>query len=292
VHYHGGGWVLGQPEMFRKLLVHLASELNIFIVSVDYRLAPEFKYPAPFDDCLLTTVSLMKAAKDFGVDPSRIVICGDSAGGNLAAAVTLKLQNDKKYADLPKVKMVALFYPVLQSFDFNLPSYQQNHLDPLLNRPEMIAFWSYYVTGGLNFLQEAAANNHTNVAVQQKLHGKVDWELIPANYRQGFTKKVAIGDKEAVKAYQASFTDHHISPLIASDSLLKNFPATYLMTCEFDVLRDESLILKERLLKLGVSVTHLNSKYYHGVLSLYNMAMAESVEALEDFINFWKKSSL
>jgi len=281
---------MGQPEMFRNTFVHLAKELNIFIVSVDYRLAPEFKYPTPLDDCVSTTVMLIKDAKNFGVDPERIAIGGDSAGGNLAAAVALKLHNDAKYADLPKLKLVALFYPVLQSFDFNLPSYQQNRFDPCLTPSEMIWFWSLYLNGKMEYLKEALVNNHTNVALHQKLSSKVDWELIPANYRKGFTKKVAIGDKEAVKAFQASFSDPYIAPLIASDIQLKNYPPTYLLTCEFDVLRDEGLILKQRLLNLGVPVTHLNSRFYHAVFSMFDMGIGESVEAVNHFINFWKNN--
>lgn len=89
LHIHGGGYVLGAPEMADARNVSLASRLGITILSVDYRLAPEHPIPAPLDDCYAALAWLSTNAERLGVDPRKIAIGGESAGGGLAAATAL-----------------------------------------------------------------------------------------------------------------------------------------------------------------------------------------------------------
>ncbi|SEN56252.1 acetyl esterase [Mesobacillus persicus] len=88
VYYHGGGWVIGNIETHDALCHTVAAESGCIVVSVDYGLAPESKFPEPVEDAYLAAKWAYEHASEIGVDPKRIAVGGDSAGGNLAAAVT------------------------------------------------------------------------------------------------------------------------------------------------------------------------------------------------------------
>jgi acetyl esterase len=111
VYFHGGAWVAGSPASHRKL-THRFAEGGALVVSVDYRLAPEHPFPAAFDDCVFAVDWAFEHARDYGGDPARIAIGGDSAGGNLAAAVAIELAQRKRG---PRVEAAVLIYGV---FDF------------------------------------------------------------------------------------------------------------------------------------------------------------------------------
>ena len=89
VFFHGGGWVIGDLESHDVVCRKLAHESELIVISVDYRLAPEHKFPAAVDDAILATKWIAANAKQHGIDASRLIVGGDSAGGNLAAVVAL-----------------------------------------------------------------------------------------------------------------------------------------------------------------------------------------------------------
>ena len=91
VYLHGGGWVLLSPDSHARLTKQFAVGAGAIVVSVDYRLAPENPYPAPLDDCVAAFRWVREKAASLGGDPARVSVGGDSAGGNLAAATTLRL---------------------------------------------------------------------------------------------------------------------------------------------------------------------------------------------------------
>jgi acetyl esterase len=93
VYLHGGGWICGSPKTHQKLGYRFA-EAGYLVFNVDYRLAPEHPFPAPFEDCLAAARFAAREAKRFGGDAARLAIGGDSAGGNLAAAVAAALAGD------------------------------------------------------------------------------------------------------------------------------------------------------------------------------------------------------
>ncbi|MFB5083163.1 alpha/beta hydrolase, partial [Symbiobacterium thermophilum] len=108
LYFHGGGWVLGSPDTVHATCALLANRAGAVVVSVDYRLAPEHKFPAAAEDCYAATVWVAENARTIGGDPRRIAVAGDSAGGNLAAVVSL-MARDKGYPDLA---YQVLIYPV------------------------------------------------------------------------------------------------------------------------------------------------------------------------------------
>jgi acetyl esterase len=111
VYLHGGGWVCGSPRTHRKLGMRFA-EAGYVVVNVEYRLAPEHAFPAPFDDCVTAVKWAAREAARWGGDGARLAIGGDSAGGNLAAAVAAALAGDPS---APKLRAALLIYGV---FDF------------------------------------------------------------------------------------------------------------------------------------------------------------------------------
>jgi acetyl esterase/lipase len=109
LYIHGGGFVLGRPEMADDYLAGLAQELEILIVAVDYRLAPEHPFPVPLEDCYQALKWIFEQSSSLHVDPTRVVIMGHSAGGGLAAATAI-LARDKGEHQLAGLLMV---YPML-----------------------------------------------------------------------------------------------------------------------------------------------------------------------------------
>lgn len=108
VYFHGGGWVIGDLDSHDWLCRAVANAANCAVVSVDYRLAPEHRFPAAFDDAVTATQWVAAHATMLNVDPSRISVGGDSAGGNLAATVALALRDDAKV----KLRAQVLTYPI------------------------------------------------------------------------------------------------------------------------------------------------------------------------------------
>jgi acetyl esterase len=108
VYFHGGGWVIGDIETHDVVCRQITAESGVSVVSVDYRLAPEHKFPAPLDDAWAATRWIVAHAAELGIDGTRLAVGGDSAGGNLAAVVALMARD----AGGPAIRLQVLTYPV------------------------------------------------------------------------------------------------------------------------------------------------------------------------------------
>jgi acetyl esterase len=109
LHIHGGGWALGDRDSYARVCRAYCAEAGAIVVDVDYRRAPEHRYPAALDDCEAALHWVEANAASLGGDPARVVVTGDSAGGNLAAALCLRRP--------AKVALQLLVYPVLTAAD-------------------------------------------------------------------------------------------------------------------------------------------------------------------------------
>lgn len=107
LYLHGGGWVIGNLQSHDEICRWFANEAGCVVVCPDYRLAPEHKFPAGLTDCLEALNFMANCAADLGIDPQRIAVAGDSAGGNLASVVALVSRSDQ----VPSVAAQLLFYP-------------------------------------------------------------------------------------------------------------------------------------------------------------------------------------
>ncbi|MGH8355207.1 MAG: alpha/beta hydrolase, partial [Pseudomonas sp.] len=142
LYLHGGGWVLGDLDSHDFITADLAARLNAVVIAVDYRLAPEHPFPAAFDDCLAVWQALGAEQRALELDPARLAVAGDSAGGNLAAALCLALRD----AGEPLPCGQALLYPGLGG-DPDLPSRSQCADAPLLSAADLDCYLALYLPG-------------------------------------------------------------------------------------------------------------------------------------------------
>lgn len=202
VYYHGGGWVIGDLDTHDHICRRLANEVDCVVLSVDYRLAPEHPFPAPLNDCYAALEWAVANAGDLGIDANRIAVGGDSAGGNLSAAVAIRARDESG----PKLLMQLLIYPVTCS-EMSLPSYEENAEGYMLTRDAMVWFWDLYLRNR--------------------------------------------GDRSNPLA----------APLYLDD--FSKLPAAYIITAEYDPLRDEGEAYAQHLTDAGVAVTCIR---YDGVI--------------------------
>ena len=129
VYFHGGGWVIANKEVYDGGARGIAKQANAVVVSVDYRLAPEHKFPAAWDDALASYKWVLANAKQLNGDAKRVALAGESAGGNLAIATAIAARD----AGLQKPAHVLAVYPVTQT-SLNTESYIENAIAVPLNR--------------------------------------------------------------------------------------------------------------------------------------------------------------
>jgi acetyl esterase len=202
VWFHGGGWVIGDLETADVPARSLTNRAGCVTVSVDYRLAPEHRFPAAPEDCYAVTRYVEENAAQFNAGPGRIAVGGDSAGGNLAAVVA-QMARDRGG---PPLVFQLLVYPVT-SFDFGTASYRDNAEGYALTRASMEWFWSHYVADEVEARRPLA------------------------------------------------------SPLRADT--LAGLPPAFVITAEFDPLRDEGEAYAARLREEGVRTDH---RRYDGMI--------------------------
>jgi len=140
VYFHGGGWVVGSINTVDASCRALTNLADCMVISADYRLAPEDKFPAAVDDCYAATRWVALNAAVLNGDASRIAVGGESAGANLAAAVTLKAQE----SGLPPLAYQLLMYPVT-AHAFDMPSHKENAEGYFLTTEMMAWFWDQYL---------------------------------------------------------------------------------------------------------------------------------------------------
>jgi len=143
LYFHGGGWVVGSIDSHDGYCRSLANHSRIPVVSVDYRLAPEAPFPAALEDCYAAAKWLSEQADSLALDRSRLAVAGDSAGGNLAAVVSLGARERGEFALAGQV----LIYPITDC-DFQTPSYLENSDGCYLTRDAMRWFWKQYLPEG------------------------------------------------------------------------------------------------------------------------------------------------
>ena len=142
VYFHGGGWVIGDLDTHESLCRDLANAAGCVVVAVDCRLAPEHKFPAAVEDCLAATLWVAQEADTLGIDPERLAVGGDSAGGNLAAVVSLLARD----LGAPRLRYQALLYPAVDCAMAHA-SHDRFAEGYLLTRPTMRWFYDHYLRG-------------------------------------------------------------------------------------------------------------------------------------------------
>src|SRR5215213_2858682 len=229
VYFHGGGWVLGSHETDDPFCRDLCVRSDMVIVSVDYRHAPEARFPAAADDAFAALQWIAAHTQELGGIPGELMVAGWSAGGNLAAVVS-RLARD---AGGPDIAGQLLITPVTDC-DLDTGSYKENAEGYVLTKPLMEWFWDYY-------------------------------------------------------ADEADRTSPLCSPLKAAD--LSHLPPAFIVTAEFDPLRDEGNAYAAALQEAGVPVTLLAARgHTHTSLSMVDVILsgaairAQMADALKSFV--------
>ncbi|MER7475698.1 alpha/beta hydrolase [Micromonospora sp. NPDC000018] len=230
VFFHGGGYVLGDLDSHDGLARSLANGSQSVVVSVDYPLAPENKFPAPVNAGYAATKWVADNADELGADPARLAVAGDSAGGNLAAVVTLKARTAKQ----PHIAFQLLIYPDL---DFRRSNHSITEL----------------------------AGKYGNITREAQ-----DW----------FMNHYITTEDDKL--------DPLVSPLLEPD--LTGLPPAFIITAEYDALRDEGEEYGQRLAAAGVPVT---VKRYDGMIHEFlrhpfhdaKVAIADATVALKNFFD-------
>lgn len=174
LYFHGGGWVLGDLETHDTMCGRLAAESGLIVISVDYRRAPEHPYPAPLEDCTDAAAFVTEHAAELGCDENRLIVAGDSAGGNLAAALALATRDAlDEGADSPIIGQL-LLYPALNN-DYETDSYIQFAEGFGLTRHIMVWFWNQY-------LGDQTPNAGTTPALAETLANLPPTHVVTAEY--------------------------------------------------------------------------------------------------------------
>jgi acetyl esterase len=231
VYFHGGGFVLGDLEMVDAACRHLSLASNSIVLSVDYRLAPEHKFPAAPEDCLAATRWAGEHAAEIGADGKRMALAGDSAGGCLATLTAMRIRDEGG----PKLRGQLLNCPWLDH-DVTRPSYRENAEGYFLELETVNWFAGHY-------LRTPADRTHA-----------------------------------------------HAAPMNAAN--LKGLPPAYVLTAQYDPLRDEGEIFADKLAAAGVPVV---KKRYSDMIHDFPCLLLDIVpEAAEELAaqGAWLKARL
>ncbi|KAM9443990.1 LOW QUALITY PROTEIN: arylacetamide deacetylase-like 4 [Clarias gariepinus] len=285
LYYHGGGWVFGSIKLYDEVCQHIAKKTDTVVVSVGYRLAPEHRFPAELDDCELTTRHFLSVAAEFNVDPFRVALGGDSAGGNLQRLAT------SPDGQLPSPCGLVLIYPPLQMADFNLPSYRQYHAVPVVSRARAVFYFLQYLNGDMSVCQDVLEGRH--IPAELKLHYSkwLDPSNLPPEFQDDGKQVLATHDGEVHHIVKDGLKPG-ISPLLAKDEVLRLTPPTFILTCQYDVVRDDGILFRQRLQDLGVKVTwHHVPDGFHGIMSFFGngiLTFPAGVRAMEQIVSYVK----
>jgi acetyl esterase len=140
LYFHGGGWVRGDKDAFDRVVREIANGADAAVVFVDYTRSPEARFPVAIEEAYAATEYIAANGGGLNLDPTRIAVAGDSAGGNMAAAVTLLA----KERSGPHITFQVLFNPATNA-RFDTPSYEQFATSYFLTREAMKWYWNHYL---------------------------------------------------------------------------------------------------------------------------------------------------
>jgi len=263
VYYHGGGFVVLDVENYNGLLSNMANQLGCVVFSPEYRLAPETPFPGGDTDVAEATKYIFENSEYFAIDPEKIVLTGDSAGGFFTLVTWYRLRDFFKQMGV-QPSLLSFIYPAL-GYRFDSPSYQKNQNAPLLTRDDA---HFYYLCHG-----DFERNEQNFNLLRHQLH--FDWDKLSDDFKSRtdpwkWLTREQIGD--AIKPNEAEFRKEFTpeeqkfrermtkyvesvewTPLSMSDEHLKQLPDCQFYTAQYDVLKNDGDILHARLKSLEKS---------------------------------------
>ena len=275
-------------------------------------MAPENPYPIPTDDCYRVTKHVIQNPAKFDADISRLVIAGDSAGGDAASVVMAKIIKEK----LQKPKIQVLIYPWLQKFYTKLPAYTRYGLTGIIGSSKMTLskFASWYL-GITNITEELVQvyrdseilNLIENESDRKFILDNIDVNKIPAEYKPDESyyktqskvvipklKETSLLKRDPVMAKKLKqLFDPEVSPLLIPKEILVEMPKTHLTIYEWDSLKDEGLLYAERLREAGVDLElafYTEAFYGMACLTQNLLGFQKARDMRKDLINYLLKN--
>ncbi|XP_033748691.1 neutral cholesterol ester hydrolase 1-like [Pecten maximus] len=294
VYFHGGGWSLLSVDSYDPLMRRIAKDSGVMIISVNYRLSPQFPFPVPLQDCMDVVEYVIQNSVNLNIDPQKIAIGGDNAGGNMAAAISLRLKK--------KIAIQLLIAPLLQMANWNTTSFIENssYLSQSANSKICLYLLLNYLNIDHKYVQEVLNNNHTSKAFKRFHFTEIlDQNLwLPKRYirdehlRENIHLQTEFGNEELFSLMESRITDPMISPLLADDDMLEDLPMTYIVTSGYDIVRDDGIMFSERLKQVGQPVIlkhyeeafHTSLFFPHGPLKL-----EVGVRIVQDIVKILRK---
>ncbi|XP_060076044.1 neutral cholesterol ester hydrolase 1-like [Ylistrum balloti] len=278
VYLHGGGWSLLSVDSYDPLMRRIAKDSGVVIISVNYRLSPQYPFPVPLNDCLDVVEYVIENSVTLNINPRKIAIGGDNAGGNMAAAISLRLKK--------KLALQLLIVPVLQMANWNTTSFIENsiYLSQSANSRRRIFLLLNYLNIDFKYGEHFLNNNHTSKEFKRSHFTEIlDQNLwLPKRYvrdehlRENIDLQTEFGNEELFSLMESHITDPMMSPLLADDDMLEDLPMTYIVTSGYDIVRDDGIMFSERLKQVGQKVIlkhyeeafHTSLFFPHGPLKL------------------------
>ena len=201
------------------------------------------RFPVIVRDSMVATIHFLKSLNTYGADPARVVVCGDSVGGGMA---TIICQNLVDSSDLPKIRAQILIYAALQALDFQPPSYQQNKNVPLLRQNLAFYCWCGYLDISPSWKSTILKGAYLPAEVWEKYRKWLGAENIPEKFKKrGYMPHEPLNETAYLETN--IILDLTNSPLIADAEVVSQLPKACIMSCEYDILQDHSLLYKKRL---------------------------------------------
>ncbi|XP_061163053.1 neutral cholesterol ester hydrolase 1-like [Saccostrea echinata] len=296
IYIHGGGWTFLSIDNNDLLNQKISKEANIVVISVEYRLSPQNPYPAGLNDVANIVSYVFNNARDLGVHAGRIAVGGDSAGGNLAAAVELRPKMRGK------IEMLLLLVPVLQAVNTKTIGFTENveYLHKSMNDPGQVNFFLNYLNLDHSLCDAFQSNLHTSAAFKQGEYKFLfdQQKYLPDEYIRSKELKLKktviedIGNETLFGVLKDKLTNPTVFPLMASDEELSYFPFTYVMAAGYDLIRDDAIMFAERLRHLNkdVELSHI-ADGFHNALVMFNgpLEVNVGVRTVNDIIRVLKK---
>ncbi|KAI6173604.1 Arylacetamide deacetylase [Aphelenchoides besseyi] len=289
IFIHGGGWCICQARKIKRLktkntrlgfydgpMVSLIGRTGTPIISIDYKLSPEVQFPSAIDECEAVIKEIYyKKHSELGIDPERILLMGDSAGGNLSAVLCQRFLKIKK----EYVKCQILIYPVIHLLDFLAPSHQyyyRSYKGTALLNPHSLARWCLMYLGievSRKNIKLVLKNKHLprDLMETQAVQSMLDYYThLPESFlmKGKYSKPLASEPDEKLSSKFAPFVSNpEICPILGDN--LEGLPPALIMTAGVDILRDEGILYAKRLKEFNVPTkwNHYESAF-HGVLNM------------------------
>uniref|UniRef100_A0AC35TG40 Abhydrolase_3 domain-containing protein n=1 Tax=Rhabditophanes sp. KR3021 TaxID=114890 RepID=A0AC35TG40_9BILA len=293
---HGGAWLYNRAKYYDETCFDLATQIGCMIISIDYRRAPEVTFPVPVNDCWSAVEGFAtQIYKEYGIDKNLLGVIGDSAGGNLAAVMALR-DNVRKTNYL---KCQILLYPATSCIDVDSPAFHECRaiyknsvlLQPKQGTRAVLLYLGLPATK--RNIRKVMSNACTTMEVRNHPDyiKNFDMNLLPEdilNSRHYIPNVQPSPDPEFAEIFSKAAFQPEFAPLFCSDEEMKGMCNAMVVSVQYDVLRDESILYAKKMerLEVGVEWKHYE-KGYHGIFTIKGCELHDQV--FGDVVQYVKK---